>query len=603
MSTCRFTPIAVTKRPMEGGDNSEGSNKIPTERLDCVLSSGFPPQCAASNLKPTYEGLRARETCEKECIAPYLTSKKGKEERTCSGKIFDQVAFDDDDQDENGNYTRRLSLALPNGEEMCTTVDSFLGWMDSQTKFVIWTKDKQTYNNWEEVKHDQGRGYAPHRPNIKLRMVAYSPRESHYQTVPEHFYFVLDKTGDAIIRYLRENTENSTIYLYMVRTRLPDIEDEDGQVGVYRYGNNLNRGFGEFGISGMHGQRPGTAVYLLRSTVPDHSTLTHEMALGTSTLAYEPLGETADEEENENTNEEPAQWFEWIDEEEDEERVALRTFSLKFFRAVYDGNVEEVQRILRVFDYFETDTFIFNHSREYAREINPTARHLAAWRGNVEVVKELCNFLGDQSRLELVNEANDSGETPLWIAAETGHAEVVQALIEAGADVNKATTNNKTPLWIAAETGHAEVVQALIEAEADVNKAHAYGTTPLFIAAQNGHVEVVQALIEAEADVNKAETDGTTPLLIASQNGHAEVVVSRMYMADPDVDKANVHGMTPLLFAAKNGHADVVQALIEADADVNKANRNGFTPLFMATQNRHAEIVQALIEAGASSMT
>ena len=586
MSTCRFTPIAVAKRPMEGGDNSEGSDKVPTERLDCVLSSALPPRCAASNLEPTYEGLRARETCEKECIAPYLTSKKGKEERTCSGKIYDGLAFDDDDKDENGNYTRRLSLSTPNGKEICTTVDSFLGWIRSQTKFVIWTKNMQTYNRNTEDEHDQGYGYAPLRPYIKLRVLS----------IPEKFYFVLDKTGDAIIRYMRRNKENSTIYLFMVRTRLPNVEDEDGRVGVYRYGNQK----GHYTISGSHGQSPGTAVYLLRSTVPDHSTLTHEMAFSTSTLAYEPLGETAYDEG-------------WIG------------CNRKFFLAVYNGDVEEVQRILRDYDgdydfgdvevlreevqrilpdydgdYDNADLLIFNLVREYDLKSNPTALHLAASQGHVEVVKELCIFFDDQSKLELVmNYETSDSYTPLLIAAENGHAEMVKVLIKYGADVNKEDEDDySTPLWIAAQDGHAEVVKVLIKAEADVNKTGQGDITPLWIAAGNEHVEVVQVLIEAGADVNKAETDGTTPLWIAAQNGHAEVVHA-LIEARAYVNKAETDGTTPLWIAAKNEHAEVVQALIEAGADVNKAETNGVTPLSIAAEYGHAEVVYALLESDA----
>ncbi len=47
-----------------------------------------------------------------------------------------------------------------------------------------------------------------------------------------------------------------------------------------------------------------------------------------------------------------------------------------------------------------------------------------------------------------------------------------------------------TPLCIAAEEGHMEVVNALIAAGADKDKADDDGTTPLFIAAEEGHVEV-----------------------------------------------------------------------------------------------------------------
>jgi len=58
------------------------------------------------------------------------------------------------------------------------------------------------------------------------------------------------------------------------------------------------------------------------------------------------------------------------------------------------------------------------------------------------------------------------GYTPLHWAALKGHEEIVEALIDAGADLN--TTNNlgRTPLHWAALKGHEEIVEALREAKA-----------------------------------------------------------------------------------------------------------------------------------------
>jgi ankyrin repeat protein len=75
-----------------------------------------------------------------------------------------------------------------------------------------------------------------------------------------------------------------------------------------------------------------------------------------------------------------------------------------------------------------------------------------------------------------------------------------------------------TPLYIAAQNGHAAVVSVLIAAGADVNKARASGGTPLYIAAQRGHAGVVDLLIAAGANVNATRKNGTA-LNIALANG------------------------------------------------------------------------------------
>ena len=57
-------------------------------------------------------------------------------------------------------------------------------------------------------------------------------------------------------------------------------------------------------------------------------------------------------------------------------------------------------------------------------------------------------------------------------------------------------------MWAAAE-GHAAVVAALLEAGADVHAKLESGFTPVFFAAREGHIDVVRTLLEAGADVNE----------------------------------------------------------------------------------------------------
>jgi ankyrin repeat protein len=197
------------------------------------------------------------------------------------------------------------------------------------------------------------------------------------------------------------------------------------------------------------------------------------------------------------------------------------------------------------------------------------------------------------------NQVTQSGVTPLYIAAQNGHWEVVQALLQAGADKNKARQSGETPLYVAAEKGYLRIVQALLKAGADKNKARRDGVTPLYVAALNGHLEVVRALLQAGADKNQAAQSGATPLYIAAKNGHLEVVQA-LLQAGADTNKACRDDATPLYVAALNGHLEVVRALLQAGADKNKALQDGATPLYIAALNGHLEVVQALLQANAN---
>ena len=64
-------------------------------------------------------------------------------------------------------------------------------------------------------------------------------------------------------------------------------------------------------------------------------------------------------------------------------------------------------------------------------------------------------------------------------------------LIEKDADVKKANNDGWTPLYIAAENGHLEVIKLLIKKGADVNKADNCGWTSLYIATKRKDSKVL----------------------------------------------------------------------------------------------------------------
>ena len=56
----------------------------------------------------------------------------------------------------------------------------------------------------------------------------------------------------------------------------------------------------------------------------------------------------------------------------------------------------------------------------------------------------------------------------------------MRALLELGADLNETEDNGGRPLYMAAQNGHEAVARVLIEAGVDINEAKDSGVTPLF---------------------------------------------------------------------------------------------------------------------------
>jgi ankyrin repeat protein len=76
-----------------------------------------------------------------------------------------------------------------------------------------------------------------------------------------------------------------------------------------------------------------------------------------------------------------------------------------------------------------------------------------------------------------------------------GRVEVVEALVELGADKEAKDDDGARPLHAAADRGHVAVVKALAELGAYIEAAAADGFTPLHMAACQGHVDVVTTLV------------------------------------------------------------------------------------------------------------
>jgi ankyrin repeat protein len=70
----------------------------------------------------------------------------------------------------------------------------------------------------------------------------------------------------------------------------------------------------------------------------------------------------------------------------------------------------------------------------------------------------------------------------------------VKILVEIGTDINSIDFENTTPLFIACQNGHYEVVEFLLKHGADRNITFRWTTLPQSVARKNGHKKIVDIL-------------------------------------------------------------------------------------------------------------
>ena len=114
----------------------------------------------------------------------------------------------------------------------------------------------------------------------------------------------------------------------------------------------------------------------------------------------------------------------------------------------------------------------------------------------------------------------ESGLTPLAIAAQNGKPKAAAVLIDAGADVNHPVGQGSyTPLMLATTVGlrrHRRMARR--SKGANVNAKNPGGVTALMIAAAGNRTDIATLLIHAGADPTIKSEDGRTALTIAQSN-------------------------------------------------------------------------------------
>lgn len=156
-------------------------------------------------------------------------------------------------------------------------------------------------------------------------------------------------------------------------------------------------------------------------------------------------------------------------------------------------------------------------------------------------------------------------------AVEGNLVQVVEELLDEGADVN--LTLRRTPLHVAAEKGHSEIVDLLVAHGADLNAQDHLGRVPLLLAVNRGHREIARRLAEAGTDATVRTHQGETLLMAALRQEDAELaewLVERG--VDVDAVGTDRRRATALMIAAARGDLAMVEMLLQHGADPSLTN-------------------------------
>jgi len=144
----------------------------------------------------------------------------------------------------------------------------------------------------------------------------------------------------------------------------------------------------------------------------------------------------------------------------------------------------------------------------------------AVCEGNVERVRELIDSFGLS-----YSQTWSEGYVLLCDAVVNKHTEVAKLLLTYGSKVKSRNIRpTDTPLHYTAINGDIEIVEMLLNRGANVNAANQCGITLLHSAVKRKKMEIIELLLKKGAYVNARDSDSVTPLHLAVENGSEEIV-------------------------------------------------------------------------------
>ena len=184
----------------------------------------------------------------------------------------------------------------------------------------------------------------------------------------------------------------------------------------------------------------------------------------------------------------------------------------------------------------------------------------------------------------------------LKVACSTNNVELLQRSIQ---DVNFTDRHGVSAAYVAAESGHCDILHLLVDHGANLEIANQSGWSPIHVASQQGHSRVIRLLAERNVNLNlrSANRSGSSPIILACTNGHLNTLIV-LLDSGANLDTKNSLGQGPVHICCMYGYDKCLMLLLDLGAEYTASDTNDFTPIEFAVMFGHADCVRHLMERG-----
>ena len=256
-----------------------------------------------------------------------------------------------------------------------------------------------------------------------------------------------------------------------------------------------------------------------------------------------------------------------------------------------------------------------------------TALHLAGAQGDAETCAMLLEA-GAQ-----LDEYNNYGETPICVAARSGHTDAVLCLLnswtarkatgtallkgflEASKSGNVSTAEAFVergikpkkikeawqPIAYAAQSGSCPMIDFMLSHKCNLKERSPDGWTALHFAAKEGNTAVVEKLLAFKLSW-KAQTKKSkdTALHLAIVNNQAATAMALILHKDANITMKDADDQQAIHHAVRNGDLGLTTTLLNRGAKADDPTEYGYTPMLLAAAYGHLPLVAELITRGVS---
>jgi ankyrin repeat protein len=267
-----------------------------------------------------------------------------------------------------------------------------------------------------------------------------------------------------------------------------------------------------------------------------------------------------------------------------DQTVTPETHTSVFLETCSNGSLDQVKHFIQV---QKIDVNSLNGNKS-------SGMHFACSKGRLEIAK----YLFDHGAV--IDGVNVAGLTPFDCACISGHIALCRWLFQSNQiSLNPPEGSNRLPpLSYAAVHGRQEIVEWLVNMGANYQAKSSLGSTALMEAAHNGHLNIVKFLHRHGSSLDSFDHEKVRPIHLACAAGHYELV-QFLETNGVAIDQPDCFGKTPFLHACSGGHLRIAQWL--KDKNVNVLATGGCydklnTALHLAAQCGNLDLVKWLVE-------